>query len=293
MAEVLSMGTMFPPEVVKDLYNKVMGQSSLAVLAQQMPVAFTGTDIFTFSMEEEVNIVGENAAKEAATLKMEPVQMKPMKLEYGARVSEEILYASEERQLEILKAFNDGCAKKFARGLDIMGMHGLNPRKKVPSAQITNHLDKGTQTVTYHAATPDDDLEAAIALLDEDMDITGVAMNRGFAAAMAKVKNAAGGKAYPEFAFGGAPDNLNGIKLSVNGTVSFGGSKDMAIIGNFRDAFKWGYAKQIPMRIIQYGDPDNTGVDLAGHNQIYLRAESYIGFAIMDDDAFARVVSST
>ena len=56
--------------------------------------------------------------------------------------------------------------------------------------------------------------------------------------------------------------------------------------------FKWGYAKQIPMEIIKYGDPDNTGKDLRGHHQIYMRAEVYLGWAIMSDDAFARIVAA-
>lgn len=43
------------------------------------------------------------------------------------------------------------------------------------------------------------------------------------------------------------------------------------------------------MTVIPYGDPDNTGSDLAGHNQVYLRAECYIGWAILDDGAFFRI----
>ena len=37
------------------------------------------------------------------------------------------------------------------------------------------------------------------------------------------------------------------------------------------------------MEIIQYGDPDNSGKDLKGYNQIYIRAEAYIGWGILVD----------
>mgnify|MGYP003095535084 FL=1 len=63
MAETLQMGTMFAPEVVADLFNKVKGHSTLAQLSGQIPVAFTGSDIFTFSMDREVNLVGEGGKK--------------------------------------------------------------------------------------------------------------------------------------------------------------------------------------------------------------------------------------
>ena len=41
--------------------------------------------------------------------------------------------------------------------------------------------------------------------------------------------------------------------------------------------------------MIEYGDPDNSGYDLKGHNQVYLRGEAYIGWGILDKDAFALV----
>ena len=41
--------------------------------------------------------------------------------------------------------------------------------------------------------------------------------------------------------------------------------------------------------VIEYGDPDNAGSDLKGHNQVYLRAEAYIGWAVLDGNAFAKI----
>ena len=108
---------------------------------------------------------------------------------------------------------------------------------------------------------------------------------------MSKVK-ANGIKLYPEFAFGASPESLNGIALDVNKTVSNTTSKDEAIIGDFQNAFKWGYSKEIPLEIIQYGDPDNSGKDLKGYNQIYIRAEVYLGWGILLPESFARIITS-
>ena len=44
------------------------------------------------------------------------------------------------------------------------------------------------------------------------------------------------------------------------------------------------------MEVIQYGDPDGQG-DLKRTNEVVIRAEAYIGWAILDPKAFARVVS--
>ena len=289
MATILNKGTMFPTEIVSDLFSKVKGKSSLVVLSQQIPVAFNGNEIFIFSMDDEVNIVAESEAKSAGNVTVAPVKVVPIKIEYGTRVSDEFMTASEEKQLDVLKAFNDGFAKKVARGLDIMAMHGVNPRTGEVSALIQHYFDQGKNTVTYTAETADDNVEDAIEKIG-DYDATGIAMAKTFATAMGKLENGQGGKLYPELAWGGQPKAVNSVPTSVNSTVSFGGSKDMAIVGDFANCFKWGYAKQIPLEVIPYGDPDNTGKDLKGHNQVYIRAEVYIGWAILDQAAFARVV---
>lgn len=287
-------GTLFDPKLVSDLITKVRGKSSIAELSAQTPIPFNGLKEFTFSMDKEIDIVAEEGKKSEGGISIAPITIVPVKFEYGARVSDEFLYATEEEQIDILTSFNDGFAKKVAKGLDIAAFHGINPRTGAASTVIgTNHFDsKVTQTVKYVSTTPDDNLEAAIALVDgSDMDVTGMALSKTFGANMAKVK-ANGVKLYPEFAFGASPKSLNGIGVSVNKTVSAGTTKDHAIVGDFQNAFKWGYSKQIPTEIIKYGDPDNSGKDLKGYNQVYIRAEIYLGWGIMIPEAFAIVRES-
>lgn len=85
---------------------------------------------------------------------------------------------------------------------------------------------------------------------------------------------------------------MNGIQTVTNNTVSFNSSKDLAIVGDFATAFKWGYSKEIPLKVIEYGDPDNSGQDLQGYNQVYIRAETYLGWGILDKSAFAVIQSA-
>lgn len=296
MAETLSKGNLFDPELVKDLINKVKGKSSLANLSGQTPVPFNGKTQFTFSMDSEIDIVAENGKKTHGGISLDPVTIVPIKFEYGARISDEFMYASEEEQLDILKSFNDGFAVKVARGLDIAAMHGLNPRTGEASTVVSeNHFDaKATQTVDYVQATPDANIEAAIALVEgSENEVTGIAIAPDVRADLAAMKNSSNEKLYPEFAFGGKPSTLGAQKLDINNTVSFGSTtKDKGIVGDFTNMFKWGYAKEIPLQIIEYGDPDNSGKDLKGYNQIYIRAEVFLGWGILDPKSFARIVTT-
>ena len=297
--------TLYDQKLVNDLITKVKGKSSLAVLGQQVPVAFTGNKEFTFTMDSDIDIVAEGGAKSHGGITMDPITIVPVKFEYGARVSDEFVYASEEQQIGYLEAFNDGFSKKLATGFDMAAMHGINPRSKVISSLVSaKSFDTVvTNTVTYlgSSSTADANIESAIALVEGgDGDVTGIAISPTVRAALAALTKATGEKLYPDFAFGGQPSSLGGQALSINKTVSQAVKADASsaaaivdhgIVGDFANMFKWGYGKEVKFEVIEYGDPDNSGHDLKGYNQVYLRGEAYLGWAIFDAASFARITA--
>jgi hypothetical protein len=294
MSNPLSRGSLFAPELVTDLINKVKGKSSIAVLSQQKPIPFNGQKEFTFTMDSDIDVVAENGKKSHGGISVAPITILPIKVEYGARISDEFIYGSEEYKIDALKAFNDGYAKKLARGLDIMAFHGLNPRSKTASTVIgDNHLDKVvTNVVTFDPTNPDANVEAAVAMIQAtEGAVTGMAIDPTFSSALAAMRTADNNnvRLFPELAWGANPGKINGMPADINTTVGVG-TVDNAIIGDFANSFKWGYAKEIPMEVIQYGDPDNSGQDLKGYNQVYLRSETYIGWGILDATSFSRVI---
>ena len=200
---------------------------------------------------------------------------------------------SEEQQLPYLQAFADGFAAKIARALDISAFHGVNPATKTAvSSLAAKNFDMSTiATVTTTAGKEDEDIDTAVqAITGEDGVVTGIAMAPAFSAALSKIK-VNGVVQYPEFRFGQNPEAFYGMASDVNNTVSFGTSKDLAIVGDFQNAFKWGYTENVPCEIIEYGDPDGQG-DLKRTNQIVLRAEAYIGWGILDTASFKKIAKA-
>ena len=94
-----------PPVVTNQLFNLVRGKSSLARLSGSEPIPFNGETVFTFSLDKEVDLVGENAAKSNGGGTVAAIQMIPVKVEYGMRVSDEFRYGSDELRLQYLTAF--------------------------------------------------------------------------------------------------------------------------------------------------------------------------------------------
>lgn len=299
MSEILSKGALFPPQLTNQLFNLVKGKSSLARLSGATPIPFNGETVFTFSLDNEVDLVAENGAKSNGGGTIGTVSMQPVKVEYGMRVSDEFKFAAEEIQLQYLSAFAEGFAKKVARGLDIMAFHGVNPRSKLTASALTNKNfdDLVTQTVAFDSLAPNDNVEAAIALVQgNELDVSGMAMAPAFKSALASLKRGSTSyeALYPELGWGAEVSQINGLPVDANSTVNFNSNADRAIVGDFENYFKWGIARQIPIEVIEYGNPDNDATlgDLKGHNQVYIRGEAYIGWAILLPTAFSRIVAN-
>ncbi len=295
-------GSLFNSDQTNELFNKVQGHSALAKLSAQKPIPFSGTDSFVFSMDGEASIVAEGTNKPAGNAAFDKVSIKPLKFVYQHRLTEEFVNMAEEKQLPYLEAFIDGFAKKMARALDISAMHGIDPGTKTASTAIgANCLDSAVPTASVIAGTTNaaNDLQSAVdAVQLLDCEVTGMAMSPKFAANMGKLKQTSSSNVvlYPEFAFGSRPDSFNGMTVDVNSTVSYNASTTAnavnpeCYVGDFQNAFRWGYTDSVKTEIIPYGNPDGQG-DLKQSNQIVLRAEAYIGWGFLNKNAFAKITS--
>ena len=295
MATKTLAGQLFPPELVAQMFNAVKGHSALAKLSASTPIPFNGESVFVFTASGEASIVGEGENKPAGDASITSKTIRPVKFVYQHRVSNEFIYNAESK-INYLQTFADAFAKKIARGLDIAAMHGVNPADLADASfKATNSFDGLVtgNTVTYAAANIDANIDAAVQMvLADDREVNGIAMSPTAGAAMAAIK-VNGVPQYPEFRFGQNPGSFYGMGSDVNGTVSVtgtatGSQTDHVIVGDFANAFRWGYAKNIPLEVIEYGDPDGQG-DLKRTNEVVLRAEAFIGWGILDADSFALV----
>ena len=291
----MKAGTLFKPELVTELISKVQGRSVLAKLSSQTPIPFNGVEQFIFNLEGNAQIVGEGEQKLGNKAKLTSKVIKPLKFVYQARITDEFKNASEEKRMNFLSAYMDGFAKKIAEAFDLAALHGLEPKTMTDASfRATNSFDGviNGSIVTYDETKIDENLESAVQQVTaRGCEVNGIALSPAAGQALAKVK-VNGVVQYPEFRFGQNPDSFYGMKSDINKNLTVTGGTaetDHAIVGDFQNRFKWGYSENIPMEIIEFGDPDGAGRDLKAYNEICLRAEAFIGWGILDEDAFARV----
>lgn len=252
------------------------------------------TDFFTFTGTPKAELVGEGANKSSMDGTPAKVTSKTYKVQLTYRFSDEVRYADEEYRLRLMEALAGNIATGVSRAIDLVAIHGINPLTGLVAAGVTDYITKSGNghVINSTSATPEVDLDkAAAALQGSGYVASGIGMDPVYAGVLARTKKSNGDRVFPELGLGFNVERIAGLNAAVSNTVSGtaeGVASNTGVGAIMADwsAFKWGIARNVPLHLIEYGDPDGAG-DLQRTNEIAIRAEVIFGFAILDDDAFA------
>lgn len=267
----------------------------LAALAPSLPDVKVGsTDHFTFTTTPKAELVGESVNKSSMDGTPSKATVKTYKVQITYRFSQELMWEDEDYQTGVVDGLVANVATALSRALDLVAIHGINPLTGEISASVADYFDKAGNGVARVVATGDvqADLETAASDLQEAGYVaTGIALDPVFAGQLARKKDGENRPLYPELGLGFGFSQFQGLAAAASDTVS--GRQELessevsiqAILGDW-NAFKWGVAREIPLEMIEFGDPDGNG-DLKRTNEIAIRAEAVFGFAIFDGSAFS------
>lgn len=277
-----------PAEVTRAIINKVGNTSTIAALSPSTPQLFLNEDYVVFNGAAEAEVVAEGQTKSSYEQTASYITGKKFKVQCTTRVTEELKWADEDNRLEIISSIQEDQTKAIARALDYVIYHAIDPKS-------------GTKLTGYDALTANavavtdsgDDIANVDALADavNEYEINGVALSRTWASRLRKLRvPATGMRFYPEIPINLAAGTLDGIpaatSTTVDGVKATTPTKVLGIMGDY-SLIKWGMIRDIWAEVIQYGDPDQTGVDLKAHNQIAYRTEAMFSYAVLDPNAFA------
>jgi hypothetical protein len=276
-----------PSQIVNGIVEKTKTGSTIAALAGRDPMRFGDATIVTFDDDLTAEFVEESYPKSDDRARPDHVVAVPHKAVVNFRTSDEFLIAEEDYQLGILNKFEVKCARALARALDLGAFYAINPRTGNVIPAWTNLLNNTAHRVQI-GPDADLDVEAAAGLVIADsVTPNGIALDTSYAWTLATARYADGRKKYPELGFGVNISNFEGLNASTSNTVS--GRPEAAdtgvrgIVGDWTNGIHWGVQHEFPFRMLQYGDPDNTGRDLAGHNEILFRAEVIYAWYVFED----------
>lgn len=282
-----------PVEIAKDLVSKVADTSVIQTLSASSPAIFANRASILFTQDPEAEIVGESTQHSSQTVGLKPVDHTIKKLSVTVRFSNEVQWADEDSQLQIVDAIVDKSAAALGRGLDYLVFHGLNPATGMAASGLTA-LTAGATAVTA-TTDPAADLDALADAVDPGYSISGIGLSKAYASSLRKVRvKNTGLRMFPEI-----PINLNtgvvdglaaATSNTVSGTLAKTATKVLAVMGDF-NLIKWGIVRDINIETIETGDPDGLG-DLKRLGQVAYRAEVVYSYAVIDPKGFAVLKSA-
>ena len=294
MATLATGSLSIPKQKIDPWLGKIQNGSCVASLSAQTPMTFGEGESWTFDIGE-AEYVAEGGQKGASTITPTSKPVKPYKFHKTLRMNEEVLWADEDRQLEVVDEILALIQPALSRALDFGVFHEINPTGGAVVAAMNGGLTDTTNLVEFVAADkPYVSLDAADALVLADGFVPrDIALDPTYAARFSALRGAnSEQKLYPNFRLGLETSELDGHRASVSNTVRGTGvlavdTKVLGFVGDF-SAIRWGIQKSIGLEVIRFGDPDGGG-DLKRKNQVAFRAEVVYGWGIADLKAFALI----
>lgn len=304
MASLATSSFSLPKHLASGIWSKATTGSTVAALSGSEPMLFGETQLMTFTQQPKAQFVAEGGTKSGSDVTFASKTVVPRKAQVTLRFNQEVQWADEDYQLGVLTSLADATSGALARALDLGIYHAINPLDgKALSGSPAKVLDT-TNSVEIATAGADMDFESAAGLVIADGYVpTGVAFDPSYAWTLATARYTDGRKKFEDLGLGTNITSFQGLNASVSSTVSApeatvtGGAyattnpNVKAILGDFSQ-IRWGVQRRIGVEKIVYGNPDGLG-DLKAQNQIALRAEVVYGWAIMDTDAFAKIIDAT
>ena len=248
--------------------------------------------ILTMGARAKGALVEESGAKPDNGRQVIPLPFVTTKLVYSQRVSDEFLSFTDSEQVDFIAGLvNDWLRSSLPADIDTVIMHGVNPFTGSVSTTLADYLTKTGSSIAVVSTgntgeAIDTDIQtAAEQLATAGTNVNGIAIAPTAASALATI-TVGSAKKYPEAGVFGLEGNaLAGRRAASSAEVGeFSNTK--LILGDWRKLYL-AFAGEATWRVHTAGDPDNTGRDLAGHNEVLIRLEDHFGYRILDNKGFA------
>lgn len=283
-----------PTDVVVEMSKKIAAQSVIATLSPATPQIFGNTDYLIFTKDPEAEYVSEGGAKASSKAGFTPITGTRHKVQVTVRVNEEVRWADEDNQLQILDLITGSMGEAIGRAIDYNMLHGVDTLtgEAIPSLATTKldatatkfEIDGDVPTIAEIDSFPD-------SVITEGYVPNGIAFAPAITNALRKMRSTDGAQTrlYPDINMSLDPSNFEGLpavtSANVAGVLATAAPGILGYVGDW-SLIRWGFIRNIGIEEIIYGDPDGLG-DLKRYNQVAYRAEAVYSFANFDPKGFA------
>lgn len=295
-------GIVLPRSVALEIATKAKDTSTIAALSPREAEMFADETYLVFNGASEAEVIAEGAQKSSYEQTVSPIVGTKFTVQTTTRVSNQLLWADEDNQLEIIDAIQNDQAKAIGRALDYVVYHAVNPKTATALSGFTalsgtaNKVYLGAALNAATTAQMVDSVDNMVSAVNDLYDINGFALSKTYANALRKLRTQDGfERIFPEVPLNLDVRNIEGVPTATSGTVNgriiTPDTKVLAFMGDF-GAIRWGMVRDIRAEIIPYGDPDGAG-DLKRLNQVAYRTEAVYAYAVTNPAAISVLLSGT
>lgn len=282
---------LLPKSVSSDIWKKATAESIVPSLSKTTPVILGDNVIPVLTKRPSASIVGELQNKPDSELEVGAKVFKTIKSVVGLEFSLETVLTNPANILDMIGEEMSGA---LARQVDLAIIH---KRQASNGATLSGALESITDTTNRVElpATVGEDVDPLLwtgynMVVDGNgHNFSGFAIDPRLTYVLATARDSNGRRLNPDINMGQTVTSYSGQPMVNSKTV--GGDVDSSVdtgiraIGGDWDALRFGYAHQIGLRKIEYGDPFGNG-DLQRRNAVAYMMEVIFGWVIMDTDAF-------
>lgn len=271
-------------------------RGSVLSLVTETPQINTGDNtVLTLTGRAKGQLLHEGQAKGDNGRTITPRPFTTVKLVYSQRVTDEFMRWTEQKQQDFVGGLvNNWLTKSMPKDIDTVVIHGRDPFTNQVDTNLSDYITKSGSSILVPstgdtAAALDTDFATAVGKLD-GQDIDGIAIAPSAAAKLSTIVEG-GVRKYTGLSVMG----LEGAEMAgrrAASTPEVGANGVQLVMGDWSKLLL-GFAGEASWRVHVAGDPDNTGRDLAGYNEVLVRLETHFGFRVLDPTAFVYIGSSS
>jgi hypothetical protein len=153
-----------PNNIATGIWQKATTGSTVGQLSGSEPQKFGSTNVMTLTGLPRAEYVAEGAQKGSSSATFGTKTITPHKAQVTIRANEEVKWADEDYQLDVLNELGIALGGALARALDLGVYHAINPLTGTAAASITSKITDTTKSVEV-AGSADTEVEAAAGLV--------------------------------------------------------------------------------------------------------------------------------
>lgn len=282
---------LLPKNISSEWWKKATAESIIPTLSKSTPVILGDNVIPVLTKRPAASIIGELQNKVDSELEAGAVNFKTIKAEVGLEFSMETVLTNPSGILDII---GEEMSQALARQIDAAVIHRRQSSNGALLTSGVTGIAETTQVVEL-PTTPGTDIDPLLwegynKVVDvSGNNFTGFAVDPRLTYVLATARDSDGRRLNPDINMGQTVTSYSGQPMvnskTVGGDVDAGTDTGIRAIGGDWDALRFGYAHQIGLRKIEYGDPFGNG-DLQRRNAVAYLMEVIFGWAILDPNAF-------